>query len=642
MSTEPAAVLRVAKGMLPTGASKSTEPPRSLGAKGLFFIRLASRGMVYPVSALVQLINNLIWRQEQLGDAQDESVRSLSVASYPIETDAEQEAIRLEDKGHDMASVLTALEIAGDGVAIVDADNRISYVNHAMINAIGVKEAKELIGRRKEDVVVGGIVIFNRAELETARDVTRRVGRWYGEISLLGPGMTKPNKLTTHLRALPLGGRVMVFSNPVGARQHNEERRQAERRSGQADKLEALGQMADNVAHDFNNLLGAILGFARFIVEDTDKESAQHRYAIGIVHAGNQAKWLVGQILAFSRQTEMVPEWVNLGPLIQENMDTFKAIVAPTTTLDIQIDTRGRAIAAQPFEITQLLINLIVNASEALNGNAGRVIIEVGAGNLDAIEVRRLLSLKSAAEPPESHVEIWTDAEGIHHISFGNLSPESIYLRLSIRDSGEGMTRDTASNIFTPFFTTKGRSGGTGLGLTVVRNIVTSHRGGLLLATAPGRGSCFDIFLPVADSGNTSEAQPQQIVPVSHRGSILLVDDSSHFSEMLMTALERLGYAVSVCDDPEDAIGYVEEDPTAWDLVITDQIMPRMSGTDLVAVIKKLSPGLPCIICTGYTNGLAEEVANRARADGLVFKPPDIGHLSVMVRDLIAQKVVRH
>ena len=335
---------------------------------------------------------------------------------------------------------------------------------------------------------------------------------------------------------------------------------------------------------------------------------------------------MIGQILAFSHRRDVAPDRVDLNALVEEHLSILRAIIPPTTNVAFQDSPGAPFIAGQRSQIIQLLVNLVGNASEALRGRDGEVTILVSPAAAAPSDYPALSADK---------VEIWTGQDGRHYAAFGSLSQDGRYLCLSVVDTGEGMSEEVLSQIFDLFFTTKGADGGTGLGLAVVRDIVISHQGGLMVTTAPGQGSRFELFLPIADLDSMGEAELPLMQPVAHHGSILLVDDSSHFGDMLMTALFRLGYVISVCDNPAEAIDYVKEDPTAWDLVITDQSMPELSGTDLIASIKALRPDLPCIICTGFPNGLTEEAARLAGADGLVIKPVDIGRFSLLVKDLI-------
>ncbi|MDO8607587.1 MAG: response regulator [Phaeospirillum sp.] len=542
----------------------------------------------------------------------------------------------LEAERREMARVLAALDMAGDGIAIIAADNRITYANQAMLGTIGLGRLDELLGHASENICIGGAPIFDPAEIAHSRAAVRRFGRWSGEITLRLPGRTQPRRLLVHIRGGGVDGeRVAVLTDVTETRQREEEQRRLELQLEQARKLEALGQLAAGVAHDFNNLLGAILGFAQFIVEDTGADNPLHRYGTRIVKAGQQAKSLIGQILAFSNRREAAHEVVDLCALIDENMNILRAIVPSSTTLDFQTEIEEPAIAAHRSQITQILVNLTINASEALHGKAGIVTIEVGKIDFTTVSIRRLMSDQAGAQAPQSPIQVWTDDDGFHHAGFGYLRPEARYLRLSVTDTGDGMSFETVSHIFDPFFTTKGKTGGTGLGLAVVHGAVIGHGGAMLLGTASGRGSRFDILLPMAEETDQAEAASSPTLSVTHRGSILLVDDSSDFGDMLMTALFRLGYEISVCDNPKDALGYVEEDPAAWDMVITDQAMPAMAGTELVEAIKKIRPGLPCIICTAFPGNITQEIARHAGADGFATKPLDIGQFSVMVKDLM-------
>ncbi|HVI51899.1 MAG TPA: response regulator [Candidatus Sulfotelmatobacter sp.] len=545
---------------------------------------------------------------------------------------------QLERRLAEERRILAAMDLAGDGISIINTDDTIEYANSAMMQTLGIPHVQDLIGLPVEEISGGSSSVFKAEEIQAARQSAKRNGQWSGELSLHLPGQKRSKRLWTHIRALPDGGRILVINDVTDARQREEEQHRLEQQLEQARRLEALGQLAANVAHDFNNLLGAILGFAQFIVEDTDEDSALNRYGTRILKAGHQAKSLIGEILAFSHRRESTLERVEMSSLIQENTGVLKAIVAPTTSLDIQIDTEEMVIAGQGSQIMQLLVNLVGNASEALVGASGTV--GVYAHSVEPIDIPPMPhAVPSNGEAPSaSSSRIWTDEREIHHAAFGNLHSDIPHIRLSVTDSGNGIPLAVLSNIFQPFFTTKANSGGTGLGLAVVHDIVMGHRAGLLLSTAPGQGTRIDVYFPVSDIENLGEQDLQQILPVTHRGSILLVDDSTHFGNMLMTALFRLGYEISVCDNPLDAIGYVEEDSAAWDLVITDQIMPQMKGTEFVAAIKKLRPELPCIICTAIPNGLTDADIRQAGADGLASKPLDIGLFSSMVKDLITRR----
>ena len=535
-----------------------------------------------------------------------------------------------------MASILDALDMAADGILIVAPDNHLTYANHSWTRTIGSESQTQLIGQTSDELLCEATGILTPPQLAELREQVRRTGSWQGPLTVPHDDPARRRFLLAHIRGLSDGGRVVVVNDITEARRREDEQRRLERQLEEARKLEVLGTLAAGIAHDFNNLLGAILGFAQFIVDDTKDGDPLHRYGSRIVKAGQQAKCLIGQILTFSRRRELPMEQVDLGLMIRDNISILKAIIAPTTTLDVAAEAGGALVPAQPGEMVQVLVNLVINANEALEGRPGLVQVTLSDHDPADDGFRRLSSARGASETPE--MVHWQEDDGLHGTTLGALHAEGCYRVLSVTDSGCGMSPETVAHIFTPFFTTKGRKGGTGLGLAVVRNLVMQHEGGLLVRSAPGRGTTFSVFLPVSSTDRPTEITPPAPAATPHQGSILLVENSAHFGDMLTTALFRLGYEISISADSQEALDFIDEDPEAWDLVISDQIMDGMSGTELVTAIKSRHPDLPCIICTAYPDALTESAARQAGADGFVTKPLDLGHFSLMVRELVARR----
>ncbi|MCW2244431.1 DNA-binding response OmpR family regulator/nitrogen-specific signal transduction histidine kinase [Azospirillum fermentarium] len=569
--------------------------------------------------------------------------QALDAIREQLDQRVSERTAELEHQKQEMANVLAALDMAGDGIVKIGPDDRISYANHALPATFGLPGMSELAGWRIEDIPTGGRPLIDPADMRALRDTVNRIGHWQGELALWRAGETTARRLLAHVRALPDGGQVAILTDVTNVRRREEEQRRLELELKQARRLEALGQLASGVAHDFNNLLGAILGFAQFIAEDTGDDTPHHRYASRIIKAGQQAKSLIGQIMTFSQRQEEAAEAIDLGTMVDENLSILKAVSAPSTALCVTRPDGPVVIAGQRNQLVQILMNLVVNGSEALQGRPGTVTIELAHIDAAASGIPRppaagpadpVSSDPAAAGGPVT----WTDAGGWLGAALGTPPAAGPCIRLTVRDDGEGMTAETLARIFTPFFTTKGPVGGSGLGLAVVHRVVTAHRGAITVTTAPGCGSRFDVVFPEPEDGGMSPAESADTTAaVRHKGSILLVDDSTHFGDMLMTALFRLGYEISVCDDPVDAVGYVQEDPGAWDLVITDQAMMNMSGTELVAAVKQIRPGLPCIICTAFPAGITEEAARQAGADGFATKPLDLGKFSVMVKEVLTR-----
>lgn len=538
---------------------------------------------------------------------------------------------------HDtMARIIDALDLAADGILIVAPDNHLTYANHSWTQTIGADSQMELVGRTADELLCEATGILTPQQLADLREQVRRTGSWQGQLTVPHDDPAQRRFLLAHIRGLSDGGRVVVVNDITDARRREDERHRLERQLEEARKLEALGTLAAGIAHDFNNLLGAILGFAQFIVDDTKDGEPLHRYGSRIVKAGQQAKCLIGQILTFSRRRELPMEQVDLGLMIRDNLSILKAIIAPTTALEISAEIGGAPVPAQPGEMVQVLVNLVINANESLEGRPGQVRVTLSDHDPADEDFRRLSSARGASETPE--MVHWQEEGGHHCTLLGSLHDESRYRVLSVSDNGCGMSPETVAQIFTPFFTTKGKKGGSGLGLAVVRNLVMQHQGGLLVRSALGQGTTFSVFLPVSSHDAPVEISPPPPAATPHQGSILLVENSAHFGDMLTTALFRLGYEISISADSREALDFIDEDPEAWDLVISDQVMDGMSGTELVTAIKSRHPDLPCIICTAYPDALTEGAARQAGADGFVTKPLDLGHFSLMVKELVARR----
>lgn len=583
--------------------------------------------LILPIGLLfVALLTALVWtmlrRREKLEAMVNERTGELAAAA------------------ESMQRVLGAMDLAADGIMIVAPDNRVTYANRTLLSTIGATGVHEVVGRLSESVLCAQAELVSPDMLAAIRQEVRKSGSWKGEWTHSRSDGGQRRVLHGHIRMLEDGGRVVVLNDLTEARRRDEEQRRLEHQLEEARRLEVLGTLAASIAHDFNNLLGAILGFAQFIVDDTEEGAPLHRYGSRILKAGQQAKCLIGQILTFSHRREVPHERVRLNELVNENLSILRAVVAPTTTLNALPAANDPPVLGQHGELAQVLVNLVINASEALEGEEGQVTIALATADPDAPDMARLF----APSPGDGQsVQAWTDPDGWNHAVFGVARTGTCYRSLSVSDSGTGMDLETLSRIVSPFFTTKGKKGGTGLGLAVVQNIIAHHQGALTVRTAPGRGSTFTVLLPEAgaegDAVTLAEEPSPTQASAGNQGTILLVENSPHFGDMLMTALFRLGYEIATCDDCAQALEYIDEAPEAWDLVITDQIMPGMTGTELVAAIKARHPALPCVVCTAYPGDLTEVAASDAGADGFVSKPLELGRFSLMIKELVGGRL---
>jgi signal transduction histidine kinase/CheY-like chemotaxis protein len=412
------------------------------------------------------------------------------------------------------------------------------------------------------------------------------------------------------------------------------ERDQALQHQIQTQKLEALGQLAGGIAHDFNNLLGAILGFAHFLVQDTPEDSPQRRYAERVVMAGQRGRGLVQQILTFTRRASGEPANVAIAEIVHETIDLLRATIPSSTNLVVDSTGGSLVVTADRSQLGQVLVNLCINASDALEGRPGEVHVAVEAVDQNRPELKQLPVC--ATKPTPSIRSMWTDDAGFDWIGTGGLtSHENVSIRVA--DTGAGIARSHYDLLFDLFFTTKRNSGGSGLGLPIVQRIVTEHGGAILVRTKVGHGTAFEVVLPRSRSQAIYEEDTVAIagVPCHHSATILVIDDDEDFCDMVQTALHRLGHEAVSVGDPLEGLAAVQENPSLWDMVVTDQTMPHMKGTELVRRVKATSSAIRCIICTGYSSSLDEPEAIAAGADGFRTKPLDLRDFGALVNRLL-------
>ena len=389
----------------------------------------------------------------------------------------------------------------------------------------------------------------------------------------------------------------------------------------QARKLEAIGQLAGGIAHDFNNIMGAILGFADFLLQDLPVDSPQHGFAQRIVSAGKRARDLVQQILAFARKSAVERAPTDLGSVVREAHDLLSASLPASTEFILDIASEPLVIEINPTQVSQVVVNLCVNASDSLHDQPGKVTL--GTAMIGPRHPDHVLFGENAAK----------NDEGL--VVSGRLDRGRGYARIEVSDNGSGMEPEVLRRIFDPFFTTKRRGRGTGLGLAVVHGIVAEYGGACMVESRPGDGTSFRIYLPIAAAIETQQAVAQGdtgVIGGSER--LLVVDDEPFLTEMLEIGLGRLGYAVTTANDPTEALKLFEQDPRSFDAVISDQIMPKLSGMALLGQLRAIRPDVPFILCTGFSDGATEETAIAAGADAFFVKPVPTERLAEKIREL--------
>ena len=389
-------------------------------------------------------------------------------------------------------------------------------------------------------------------------------------------------------------------------------RLQLEAELRQSQKLQALGTLAGGIAHDFNNILAAILGYAELTLAVMPEPHVIRKNLQQILIASDRARTLIQQMLAFSRQTKLARQPLQLYPLIKEGLTLLRAALPATITLEQRLDAQAGTVLADPTQMQQVLFNLCANAEHAMRHSGGRLDIE-----LDAITL-----LPHAVSP---HPDLTPGA----------------YVRLRVRDTGHGMESQVCERIFEPFFTTKAVGEGTGLGLAVVHGIITDHGGVIMADSTLGQGTTFTVYLPCYDGEITSSSPAAAAAPHGHE-RILLVDDEVHLVQLGQAMLSRLGYDVTSYTSSLEALGAFRAAPQQFDLVITDQTIPDLTGDALVQELRRLRPDIPIILCTGFSHTMDEEKARRLGLDALCLKPFRLHDLGVQIRRVLDQRAIRH
>lgn len=374
----------------------------------------------------------------------------------------------------------------------------------------------------------------------------------------------------------------------------------------QAQKMEAIGTLAGGIAHDFNSILSAILGYGEMALNAAPNGTNLERYLANVMAAGNRAKTLVDQILVFTQpgSREHVP--VRLGPLVGEVAELINASLPEGIALEMQLTDEEATVLGDAIRLHQVVMNLCINAVQAMP-QGGRLTIALDTTEVTEPRAQRHQTLRPGA-----------------------------YVRLRVTDTGQGMDDATLDRIFDPFFTTKDIGSGTGLGLSLVHGIVSDHEGIIEVASAPGRGSTFILYLPRSGAMTPEICAEPQDIPRGQGQTILVVDDDTPLVLLCEEMIAALGYEPIGFKDSQAALEAFRARPDRFDLVLTDQLMPKMSGTDLAARLRMLRPEIPILLMSGFGGAELIQKAQRAGILALIKKPLQSRDLAVALARALA------
>lgn len=519
-------------------------------------------------------------------------------------TDARRAENALRESERRFREILENVELAS---IILDKQGRTIFCNDFLLEVTGWQR-EELIG---EDFVAGFVVEEHRAETRLVLDEMMATGKTLAHFEndlLTRKGAHRTVRWNNTILRDPAGEVLGITC--IG--EDVTERRQLERQLLQAQKMEAIGTMAGGIAHDFNNILAAILGYTELSLLQVVEKSPVHGHLNQILLSTIRARDLVRQILAFSRQQfELEPVPLELAPAIQETLKFLRATLP--ATIEIRTDFPAEQFVAQinPTQLHQVLVNLAANAAHAMRGHGGVLTVSLDQVVLDAAAAFQHWELQAGT-----------------------------YVRLSVADTGHGMDAATMERIFDPYFTTKGAGEGSGLGLSIVHGIVTRYQGAISVESEPGKGTRFDILFPRVLGSILARDELESAQGPVEGGSerILVVDDEALLVDLLVQNLGLLGYQVVARTSSEEALAVFSEDPTQFDLVITDLTMPHLTGLDLAARMQALRPDIPLILCTGFSERVSEEKTGGLGIHGLLLKPCNRLDLARTVRSVLDRR----
>ena len=387
------------------------------------------------------------------------------------------------------------------------------------------------------------------------------------------------------------------------------ERVELEKQLFHLQKMETIGTLAGGIAHDFNNILTPILGYTDMAREELPEESNLRFDIEQINNAALRGKYLVQQILTFSREVGFEKKPIHLQPIVIEALNLLRASFPPNVEIKQQLDPMTDTVLADPTHIHQIVMNLCTNANQAMMKNGG--ILEV---KLDAVSVDQKF------------------ADKIPNLKKGD------YIRLTISDTGHGMDIRTKERIFEPFFTRKEVGSGSGLGLSVVHGIVSNYGGVIVVDSTPGTGTTFAVYLPKHGDDSSSPHKTDKKQVKGGNEHILFVDDEPEITFMGKRMLENLGYKVTLKNDSLSALNEFKTDPAKYPLLITDQGMPNLTGIELATLMREVSPGLKVIVITGFADNLSEEMLAKGGVSEVILKPMRMDDFSKAIRRVLDKK----
>ncbi|MBN2716568.1 MAG: response regulator [Deltaproteobacteria bacterium] len=553
------------------------------------------RNVMFAPLCIGQQTVGIIGLANKDGDFSDEDLRVAGVmgdlAAIALNNSRNQHRLRENE-----AYLRSLFDNMTTGVAVYDAIDNGNDFRLLDLNAIGqVYSRINISDARGKRVTELFPAVVEMGLLDRLRQCYRT-----GEPQHLPHTLYEDGRLTQWVEnrtfRLPSGLVVAMFDDRT-------EQRALEQRLQQSEKMQAIGVLAGGIAHDFNNILGAILGYGEMLASELSEEPVLSQYVSHILQSVDRAKNMVYQILSFSRQSPGVKSPQYIRPVIKEAVLLLRGSLPSGIRIDTRLEREQAPVIMNSTQIHEVLLNLCTNASHAVD--------ETGC-------IQVTLSNKHFRQPFEV---------------FDGELPAGPYSVFCVSDDGVGIPGNIHSKIFEPFFTTKKEGKGTGMGLSVVFGIVKDHGGGITLTSVENEGTCFCIYLPQTEVP-VERSENSSVTPRNGTESIMIVDDEAVLCDMMTASLRKAGYMVHRFTDGLLALEAFSAAPDDYDLVITDQTMPGISGLSLAKEIRRIRSDCHVIMCTGYSNKVNEQVCSEHGIKKLFYKPVRLRELTEAIRQI--------
>ncbi len=497
----------------------------------------------------------------------------------------------------------TLMENLGKGVCLLSQNNMLKFANPEAVNIFGVK-SNELIGKNIFDFVETDQKRILQNELMWLKEKERT----NFELKVLHNKTEKRDLDVTATLQYNTNG----YSPDILCIFHDiTDRKQLEDRLRGAEKLEAVGNLAGGIAHDFNNILTAIIGYTELSLMKIDKQDPLYKNLTGVLNAGKKGSNLTRQLLAFSRKQIIKPQILNINKLVRDLNKMLEHLIGEDITINMNLADDINLIKADPSQIEQILINLVVNSRDAINEKTNRAsekVITIDTGNV---------------------------LYNVFYNSKDYSSDQVSHIILSVSDTGKGMDEATKEKIFEPFFTTKADGAGTGLGLATIYGIVKQNKASINVYSEPGKGSTFRIYWPVTKECISVFDKEENPIYMGSNETILVVEDDQQVRHFVITALQSLGYNVLQAVNGQEALKLFKDSDKKIDLVLTDLVMPKMGGLELSENVKNLHIDVKFLFASGYSHHHIIHNGPVDREYKYIEKPYTIEELAQQVRNVL-------